>query len=228
VIPDPGNPQALDRFAYVKNNAVRYTDPTGHWYYDPGCDCMVVNKERKRENDLNNLNYQRKENPFDLRNSEAFIKPKKNFAVGFRVENTNWAFAGFDVNLDVLYFTESRELGIFTSFGAQEGAGLGSGTTTGFLYAENMPNRATYRGASWVVKGATIPIPTLGVSVEGDVTVNTANPNGTIPTTYYFGGGPVEPEFGGYTGAGTTVDWISIFAPLKDVFSGIKDLFANH
>jgi len=31
VVPAPGSPQALNRYAYAGNNPVRYTDPSGHW-----------------------------------------------------------------------------------------------------------------------------------------------------------------------------------------------------
>ncbi len=30
LVPEPGNPQAWDRYAYVNNNPLRYNDPTGH------------------------------------------------------------------------------------------------------------------------------------------------------------------------------------------------------
>jgi RHS repeat-associated protein len=41
IVPNPGDPVAWDRYAYARNNPIRYNDPTGHAYYDPGCDCMV-------------------------------------------------------------------------------------------------------------------------------------------------------------------------------------------
>jgi len=34
IVPDPANPQSLNRFAYVYNNPLRYTDPTGHFTED--------------------------------------------------------------------------------------------------------------------------------------------------------------------------------------------------
>jgi RHS repeat-associated protein len=34
LIPEPGNPLALDRYAYVYNNSLRFTDPTGHFTND--------------------------------------------------------------------------------------------------------------------------------------------------------------------------------------------------
>jgi hypothetical protein len=30
-VPEPGEPQSLNRFSYVNNNPLRYTDPTGHY-----------------------------------------------------------------------------------------------------------------------------------------------------------------------------------------------------
>ena len=30
IVPEPGNPQSLNRYSYVYNNPMRYTDPTGH------------------------------------------------------------------------------------------------------------------------------------------------------------------------------------------------------
>jgi RHS repeat-associated protein len=34
IVPEPGNPQALNRYSYVLNNALRYTDPTGMFSED--------------------------------------------------------------------------------------------------------------------------------------------------------------------------------------------------
>ena len=34
IVPSPGDPQALNRYAYARNNPVRYTDPSGHGFID--------------------------------------------------------------------------------------------------------------------------------------------------------------------------------------------------
>ena len=41
IVPEPGNPQALNRYSYVVNNPLRYIDPTGH-AYDAGGDYTAL------------------------------------------------------------------------------------------------------------------------------------------------------------------------------------------
>ena len=31
IVPEPGNPQSLNRYSYTLNNPVKYRDPSGHW-----------------------------------------------------------------------------------------------------------------------------------------------------------------------------------------------------
>ena len=32
IVPNPGNPQDLNRYAYVRNNPLKYIDPSGHLF----------------------------------------------------------------------------------------------------------------------------------------------------------------------------------------------------
>ena len=41
IVPNPGDPQSLNRYAYVRNNPLRYTDPSGHAYCIDS-DCAVM------------------------------------------------------------------------------------------------------------------------------------------------------------------------------------------
>ncbi len=34
IVPNPGDPRSLNRYSYVNNNALRYTDPTGYYSND--------------------------------------------------------------------------------------------------------------------------------------------------------------------------------------------------
>ena len=38
VVPEPGNPQALNRYSYVLNNPLKYTDPSGHAIFEENPD----------------------------------------------------------------------------------------------------------------------------------------------------------------------------------------------
>ena len=37
IVPQPGDPQSLNRYSYALNNPLRYTDPTGHMQQCPDC-----------------------------------------------------------------------------------------------------------------------------------------------------------------------------------------------
>jgi len=46
IVPQTRNPQAWDRFAYVQNNPVMYTDPSGHYYCEGSIECKFNNYHR--------------------------------------------------------------------------------------------------------------------------------------------------------------------------------------
>ena len=39
IVPEPSNPQALNRYSYVVNNPMRYTDPTGRCFGEAPVPC---------------------------------------------------------------------------------------------------------------------------------------------------------------------------------------------
>jgi RHS repeat-associated protein len=50
IVPDPNNSQAWDRYAYVSNNPLRYTDPSGH-RPDNGCSTTGCHRNEKQISD---------------------------------------------------------------------------------------------------------------------------------------------------------------------------------
>ncbi|MBC7252221.1 MAG: RHS repeat-associated core domain-containing protein, partial [Anaerolineae bacterium] len=52
LVPNPGDPQDLNRYAYVRNNPLRYTDPSGHYitlYGEPGVRYADIWSQDRRE-----------------------------------------------------------------------------------------------------------------------------------------------------------------------------------
>jgi hypothetical protein len=51
-VPEPGNPQYLNRYSYVRNNPVRFSDPTGHWDED---ELRIASQWNRRDYCVNDL-----------------------------------------------------------------------------------------------------------------------------------------------------------------------------
>jgi hypothetical protein len=64
----------------VQNNPLRYTDPTGHWYYEPGCDCLVDTKTPGNEYP-ENLLFQPIRNEFDFTNINVWTEPNPGLSI---------------------------------------------------------------------------------------------------------------------------------------------------
>src|SRR5215216_1063579 len=65
IVPGHANPQNLNRYSYVLNNPLRYTDPTGHRCVEDGfegsCGSVEVKQTKKYKDDLEK---KRRENKF--------------------------------------------------------------------------------------------------------------------------------------------------------------------
>jgi hypothetical protein len=52
VVPEPGNPQSLNRYSYVNNSPLRFNDPTGHSRPLPPCSICQVKIDTSNWSDL--------------------------------------------------------------------------------------------------------------------------------------------------------------------------------
>ncbi|HNT25669.1 MAG TPA: RHS repeat-associated core domain-containing protein [Anaerolineales bacterium] len=216
IIPQQQGVQAWDRFAYVNNNPLKYTDPSGHAMTQCGLDGQDCGASASQ------VAYETKQYYYEnCSNGYGGGCPTveligENQAMGARLDLT---IGSFDNNLDILYFGSSHEWGVFWTPGAQEG-NVGMASTVGLLFARNMQGRASYRGPSMVVAGTDAPTIPLGINIESDFSIGLPNSDGSIPETLYIGSAPLQPEVGIYTGAGYTFDVTNITRP--------KQLFADN
>jgi RHS repeat-associated protein len=198
LVPEPGNPQALNRYSYVVGRVLNLTDPTGHYYYDPGCDCLV----KTHENRLEYEEYTRRPtaeemtNPFGAIMVQEMLIPEGEGAIGLRLDVSVASIGyGADLNVELLY-KPGEGFGLYVSPSVGY-ATPGWGVTAGPVFVTNLPSLDEYSGHVETIGGSLKLVLGLEVDVSGDPDDPEA------PRATYFGVGPGI-EWSGYAMTGET------------------------
>jgi RHS repeat-associated protein len=218
IIPDPVNPQDLDRYGYVRNNPIRYIDPTGHWTEEEleeylGRDWMEKyfgedGLLHGRDAFLNFLQSKNTTNIDILKIISSIIEPlsfahdkgldiSNIDAIGARISVTGGVVGYGGGNFDVLINFTSGEFGAFLS--PEMGILIGEGLNIvgGILLIKNCPTNEDYRGTSkslGIVGGDIV-----GLNAEGMVggIHRNLSPSDVFDGSF-IGAGPAVPEIGIY------------------------------
>ena len=67
IIPQPDNPQSLNRYSYVRNAPLRYIDPSGHWDEESAGDIIQPNLEPPVEGPIYTTPYSRAHRAVDIK-----------------------------------------------------------------------------------------------------------------------------------------------------------------
>ena len=154
LVPNPGNPQDLNRYSYVRNSPLRYADPNGHYtfeddprkpYFPPLLPPLPPSSSQLPASLYPPTSNSHKES-LELRSQpqeDSFLSGWT--LVGFRVEaSAQYWFIGGDLNVDIVWDLSSREAKILTSLGGQGGFGLGASANVGPVFAKGLTDLDDY------------------------------------------------------------------------------------
>jgi len=202
LVPNPGDVQSFDRYAYVNNNPLRYIDPTGHWSEDQLNEVLGNNWQFRYFGDLapykgafagndkllQFLTSSETTDMFDLRmvgiavgvgEFVSTLVGNTPDAIAIRINGTGKAIWGGGGAVEAVVNFRSGELSYFGSPSASGGASGGAGGDIGISIINDLPSNVSYRGYFGAVKadfkyGA-------GAAVEGFIGLPLPNfPNGDI------------------------------------------------
>jgi RHS repeat-associated protein len=150
IVPNPGNPQSLNRYSYVVGNPLKYTDPSGHefWMGEGG-----GGGETEDE-----LDFWIDPSNGDDNTGDGIIPPwevEKFDALGFRVSGGGgYMIVGVELKLELIQDPQNRDdgglfFGIDIQFGPQEGGAIGGG----IVEAGDLESYDDYGGWDWSIAG---------------------------------------------------------------------------
>ncbi|MBU0492465.1 MAG: RHS repeat-associated core domain-containing protein, partial [Chloroflexi bacterium] len=205
VVPGAGNPQALNRYAYVLNNPLKYTDPTGH-ANDPGGAITGESQNVSPQSPPPAQSPSSPSPPPPPPSDDEIIPPWQFWrfdAFGVRGNLSAALVLGGSINFDVFWNKNTNELSVYATPGGQAGALFGGDLTLGFIEIANLAANEDYR--EWAVGvGGTGAVDVVGVAAEWSYSTE-AGSEGKRPQTWFVGyamGG----EFGVYGDAGYAVE----------------------
>jgi hypothetical protein len=223
IVPDPANPQSLNRYAYVGNNPLKYTDPSGHWSEEDLNGALGENwRERYfgkgavfegREKLLNFLTSSNTSGPIVLGLTQNMFAQAaslhdiganfSNFdALGERVVLSGGSALFGAVSGDAILNLSSGEFSIFVS--PELGALLGESVqaVAGYTAIKTLPSNDAYRGVFWAGGGL--------VGAYGSL-------NGeffwSAPMSDRFN--PADTAHGGFVGAGAAIPEAGVYLSLS-------------
>jgi RHS repeat-associated protein len=172
IVPNPGDPQAWDRYAYSYGNPVKYIDPTGHWSEDALNQTLGKGWREKyfsekavfrgRENLLEFLLSKNTADAITLEIVRSLFNAAYGAhslgadfqdidALGARVSLSGGGAGFVGGTIDAILNLTSGEMSIFAS--PEGGFVLGATATLvgGIVSIKNMPSNAGYRGTAKAV-----------------------------------------------------------------------------
>jgi hypothetical protein len=229
IIPNPGNPLDWDRFAYVRSNSLRYSDPTGHWTEDEleqalgedwkikyfGEDAVFYGRDKL-------MAFLLSENTTDPITLELI---RALFEVSFAAHSAGLVFSTIDalgarvtiaiptvayggLSFDIVLNLTSGEFSVFGSPEIGIAIGEGAAVVGGVTLYRYCPSNDYFRGTAksvGIIGGAVI-----GVNVEK-----------TWGGVHQFQD-PSDVLDGGFIGVGPAVPGVAIFGSLSFAFEGLR------
>ncbi len=219
----PGDPQSLNRYAYTRNNPLRYTDPSGHKFVEDndanpcrvigGC-ATVANGGWRNEN---HVDYQR----LIQHGQEKFSQASPDLYIEGANAQASFATGG----VEIVYDFTRNEVGYFRYSGVYLGEDMTGAHLTGYMgfgYKGDYINSSLAEAYSGPFSAASIgvdtPVDLLSAGVGSAVTRNadgTPNFNGvkTFTVQAGVGGNLVDIPFGNASATATNYTYMPKISP---------------